>query len=180
MAININTRFLGVDSTKVDLTEKKDAINNAKTEYYTAQEIVDAVGGGSSTQVTGVQKTTITSAQVLTMFTSPVTVLTNSDPLKVKYPINVHVVRKSGDAYTLNQNSFSLLNDANAAMTGNLNPAPLTNPEGYFQSAISVTQNLSSVGATSNATYKLRANGADPTDGTGDLDVYVTYVEFEL
>jgi hypothetical protein len=38
--ITANTRFLGVDSTKVDLTEKKDALNNAITEYYTAEEIV--------------------------------------------------------------------------------------------------------------------------------------------
>jgi hypothetical protein len=38
--INNNTRFLGVDSTKVNLTEKKDSINNAVTEYYTAEEIV--------------------------------------------------------------------------------------------------------------------------------------------
>jgi hypothetical protein len=37
--MNSNIKFLGVDSTKVDLTEKKDAINNAVTEYYTAEEI---------------------------------------------------------------------------------------------------------------------------------------------
>lgn len=30
--INNSTRFLGVDSTKVDLTEKKDSTNNAVTE----------------------------------------------------------------------------------------------------------------------------------------------------
>ena len=42
--INNNTRFLGVDSTKVNLTEKKDSINNAVTQYYTAEEIA---GGGS-------------------------------------------------------------------------------------------------------------------------------------
>jgi hypothetical protein len=41
--ITANTRFLGVDSTKVNLTEKKDSINNAVTGYYTAEEIV---GGG--------------------------------------------------------------------------------------------------------------------------------------
>lgn len=49
MAINSNTKFLGVDSSKVNLVEKKDGINNAKQEYYTAQEIVDAVGGGVPT-----------------------------------------------------------------------------------------------------------------------------------
>jgi hypothetical protein len=38
--INNNTRFLGVDSTKVNLTEKKDSINNAVTGYYTAEEIL--------------------------------------------------------------------------------------------------------------------------------------------
>jgi hypothetical protein len=38
--MNTNIKFLGVDSTKVDLTEKKDALNNAVTGYYTAEEIV--------------------------------------------------------------------------------------------------------------------------------------------
>lgn len=46
MAINSNTRFLGVDSSKVNLVEKKDGINNAKQEYFTIEEIGDAIGGG--------------------------------------------------------------------------------------------------------------------------------------
>lgn len=40
--INSNTRFLGVDSTKVDLTKKKDSLNNAVGSYYTADEINSA------------------------------------------------------------------------------------------------------------------------------------------
>jgi hypothetical protein len=28
--------------------------------------------------------------------------------------------------------------------------------------------------------YKLRANGGNPTGGTGDLEVYLTYVEVTL
>ncbi len=39
MSIDTNTRFLGVDSSKVDLVEKKDRVNNAKTEYYSLQDI---------------------------------------------------------------------------------------------------------------------------------------------
>jgi hypothetical protein len=39
MSIDTNTRFLGVDSSKVDLSEKKDRVNNAKTEYYSLQDI---------------------------------------------------------------------------------------------------------------------------------------------
>lgn len=40
--ITTNTRFLGVDSTKVDLTEKKDSINNAVTEYYSLEDFKPA------------------------------------------------------------------------------------------------------------------------------------------
>lgn len=39
MSIDTNTRFLGVDSSKVDLSEKKDRVNNSKTEYYSLQDI---------------------------------------------------------------------------------------------------------------------------------------------
>jgi len=44
--MNTNIKFLGVDSTKVDLTEKKDSTNNAVSEYYTAEEISGGGGGG--------------------------------------------------------------------------------------------------------------------------------------
>lgn len=37
--INNNTRFLGIDSTKVDLTKKKDETNNAVGSYYTLDEM---------------------------------------------------------------------------------------------------------------------------------------------
>lgn len=39
MSIDTNTRFLGVDSSKVDLSEKKGSLNNSKTEYYSLQDI---------------------------------------------------------------------------------------------------------------------------------------------
>jgi hypothetical protein len=39
-------------------------------------------------------------------------------------------------------------------------------------------QNLS--GSDKNVLYKLKANTGNPTVGTGDLDVYVTYIEITL
>jgi hypothetical protein len=39
MSIDTNTRFLGVDSSKVDLSEKKGSLNDSKTEYYSLQDI---------------------------------------------------------------------------------------------------------------------------------------------
>jgi hypothetical protein len=134
--------------------------------------------GVSSDQITKVLKTTITTAQVLQLFTTPITILNSNDPLTVAYPINVYVKRKTGTAYTLAASSFSVINDFGTALTSNLNPNPLANTDGYFQSVISLSQNLS--GGDKNVLYKLKANTGNPTLGTGDLDVYVTYVEITL
>lgn len=128
---------------------------------------------------TKVLKTTITSAQVLQLFTTPITILNSDNPLTIAYPINVYIKRNAGDAYTLVANSFSVINDFGTTMTGNLNPNPLSNTSiGYFQSAITVSQNLS--GGDKNVLYKLKASSGNPTLGTGDLDVYVTYIEITL
>lgn len=37
--VNSTTRFLAVDSTKVDLKERKDKLNNSKTEYLSLDDI---------------------------------------------------------------------------------------------------------------------------------------------
>jgi hypothetical protein len=134
----------------------------------------------AGTSITKTIKTTITSAQVLQLFTTPITILDGSAPGKMAYPINVYIKRKVGTAYTLATSSFSVINDNGTTMSGNLNPNPLINTEGYFQSAISVVQNLSGSGADKNLLYKLKANVGDPAGGTGDLDVYVTYIEYTL
>ena len=41
------TKFLGVDSSLVDLTEKKDSVNNKKTEYFDIADIAAVAGVGS-------------------------------------------------------------------------------------------------------------------------------------
>jgi hypothetical protein len=135
--------------------------------------------GAAGEGITKILKTTITSAQVLQLFTTPITILNSNNPLTVAYPINVYIKRNAGDAYTLATNSFSVINDFGSTMTANLNPNPLGSTSvGYFQSAITIAQNLS--GGDKNVLYKLRANVGNPTLGTGNLDVYVTYVEITL
>jgi hypothetical protein len=69
-AIPSGTKFLGVDSSLVDLTERKDAQNNSKTQYFSIDDIQDSVGGsdlvfvasisqsGTSNPVTTVYKNT--------------------------------------------------------------------------------------------------------------------------
>jgi hypothetical protein len=131
-------------------------------------------------QVTKVVKTTISEAQVLQLFTTPITILNSDDPLTVAYPISVYIKRNNGTPYTLAANSFSVINDAGTVMSGSLVPNPLTQTEGYFQAPISATQNASGSGVYKNNLYKLRAGTGNPTLGTGSLDVYTTYIEITL
>lgn len=126
-----------------------------------------------------VLKTTITSSQILTLFDTPVTVLDSSEPTTIKLPLNIWCQRQPGSAYTLAAASFLLVNDAGSNVSGNLNPNPLTGTEiGFFTSAYSITQNLA--GGDRNNLYKLKAASGNPTGGTGNLDVYVTYIEITL
>jgi hypothetical protein len=132
------------------------------------------------TQTVKVVKTTITSAQVLQLSTTPITILNSNNPLTIAYPTNIYIKRKPGTPYTLVNNLFQVINDVYTVLGGNLNPNPLQNTEGFFQSAISTNQNISGTGVYKNTSYKLSAATGDPVGGTGDLDVYVTYVEITL
>lgn len=133
-------------------------------------------GGGG---ITKVLKTTITSAQVLQLFTTPITVLPTASSGKVNVPINIHIKRNSGTAYTLNTIAFTLLDGLNIDTQTQINPNPLTNTSaGYMNNTIYLADSIS--GSTSTGPYKLKANGGNPTLGTGNLDVYVTYIEITL
>lgn len=130
-------------------------------------------------QITKVQKTTITTAQVLQLFSTPITILNSNDPLTIKYPINIYVKRNAGTAYTLTINSFSIINDSGNSVVSMVTGTSLTSSqEGFFQNGIGFGQQFS--GVTKNILYKLKANNGNPLGGTGDLDVYVTYIEIPL
>ncbi len=131
-------------------------------------------------QVTKVVKTTITSAQVLQLFTTPITILDSNNPLTVAYPISIYIKRNNGTPYGLSTNQIQIINDFGTALSVNINSNPLGQPEGFTQAAVSTNQNVSGSGAYKNLLYKLKASSSNPTLGTGDLDVYVTYIEITL
>jgi hypothetical protein len=154
-----------------------DVSNSNATKNFVIADVL-ALGSGGTSNVK-VLKTTITSAQILALFDNPITVLDSTDPLTIKLPINIWIQRKAGTAYSLAAASFLLVNDIGGNVTGNLNPNPLTGSSvGFFTSAYTITQNSS--GSDRNALYKLKASTGNPTGGTGDIDVYVTYIEITL
>lgn len=137
--------------------------------------------GPIGSSATGVIKTTITSAEFLNMFSNPVTILNNLNfPGKFVYPLSIYIKRNAGNAYTFSLPSISIINDFNTSITvSTISISPFQNTtEGYILQNLSVTQSIS--GASQNTMYKLRANGGNPTGGTGDLEVYLTYVAVTL
>ena len=164
---DITAKITGKTIAK-SITPTEDGANRVLMMDYVDQNIA-----------TKVLKTTITTTQVLDLFTTPITVLDSSNPLTIKLPLNIWIQRQPGTAYSLGASSFSLINDSGSAVSGNLNPNPLgSSAIGFFTSAFTIQQNYS--GVDRNNLYKLKAQGSNPTGGTGDLDVYVTYIEITL
>jgi len=129
--------------------------------------------------VTKTLKTTITSAQVLQLFTTPISVLPTASAGNVNIPTNIYIKRNAGTAYRLDTNAFILLDGLNIDTNTQINPNPLTNTSnGYMNNTIYLADSVS--GSISTGPYKLKAAGGNPTEGTGNLDVYVTYIEITL
>jgi hypothetical protein len=137
--------------------------------------------GASGAQVTKVLKTTITSTQILNLFTTPITVLDAFTP-NLKYPINIYIRRNIGNGYTLANNMFSIVDEANVVVENSIDASFLvfnySSNTGFTQKSLSI--DVSSGNEDRRYSYKLKANVGNPTLGTGNFDVYVTYIEITL
>ena len=135
----------------------------------------------TSNIVTKVVKTTITQAQILQMFTTPIIILESLETGKAKMPLNILCKRSgAGTNYTIATNQFALYSSSGTTYTLSLNNNILTSsfPVSYVNfSANANTQIATAIDAE---TYRLGCYTSNPTDGTGDMDVYVTYIEVAL
>jgi hypothetical protein len=122
-------------------------------------------------------KTIITTAQVLQLFTTPVVILPSQSGV-ARIPTHIYIKRNTGTAYTLNTNAFLVLDQFDSSTNNIINPNPLTSTAGYCSNTISLLESVT--GGFFSGNYKLKAAGGNPTLGTGDLDVYVTYNEIRI
>lgn len=131
--------------------------------------------------VSKVQKTTINEAAIKTMNSIPVAILTNDVSGKIKIPAGVIVRRNgTGTAYSITGNQFALKTSTGSTLQFTLSTAPLTttNNESFtFGNLFASTGQLSTL---TSETYYLSVYTADPTGGTGAIDVYVIYNEITL
>jgi hypothetical protein len=130
---------------------------------------------------TKVVKTTITQAQILQMFTTPIPILNSTTAGIAKIPLNILCKRSgAGTAYTIASNQFSLVSNSGNTFTFSLNNNILSSTVPVSYTTFSSNANFQIATGVDNEIYKLGFYTSNPTDGTGDMDVYVTYIEFAL
>ena len=142
-------------------------------------EVINPLGASGGTQVTKTLKTSISSAELLNLSTTPKVILLNDDLTTIKIPISVYVFKNTGDNYTLNNNGFYFLNSANNVEATLYLQCLTTEGTGYYQVGIPYSNGNMS-GVTRMNSYSLQASGGNPTGGTATLEVYVTYLEILL
>lgn len=166
--VNLDIAEKITDKTVLDkVSNVEDGGNRVLMMDYLDQEVIYKV-----------QKTIISSAQILDLFTTPITVLDSSAVGIVNIPISIYIKRSAGSAYSFSSAFLLLANEFNTNVS-TLSATLLTNTtDGFVSQVVGVAQ-TSSADTKSNF-YKLKVNTANPTGGTGAIDVYVTYVQIAL
>ena len=137
--------------------------------------------GPDGNPIIKVVKTTITQAQILQLFTTPIIILESLETGKAKIPLNILCKRSgAGTNYTIGLNQFALLSSSGATYTLSLNNNILTSSTPVSYVNFSANANTQIATAIDAETYRLGCYTSNPTSGTGDMDVYVTYIEVPL
>jgi hypothetical protein len=163
-----------VDYVENELSPINQSIEDIETSITNIETAIQNIP-----MVVKVQKTTITQAQLLALTDSPVTVLSNNDSDIEKVPISILLKRPSpGTAYT--SENLYLTGPFGGSVISTINQIVITSASQDYKVIAFPTNQYNNIGSFMPSEYKLMANVSNPTGGTGDLDVYVTYIEIPL
>ena len=177
--IPTGTKFLGVDPTFTNLTEKKGSAVDRKTEYFTIEDIQDATGGGSPLKSIQVK---VTQAEILNPSGFVKNLVTGSSG-KVLIPLSVSAYRSGGEAAYSLLNSVRLFldNDGSSSSIGStLDNAFTSTIAGSLVLSITTNMNFSIIegGSLKLASGSLASPGV-LTGGTGDVFIFLMYAEVD-
>lgn len=127
---------------------------------------------------------TLTQAQVLTLNTTPFIFLASVTPGIIKIPKSILIKRigTSGTPYTISGgNQLQILYGNESASNLSLWTTPFTNSVGMAYSTIQINSQSTDTTNLENVLYRLNVyGGLNPTGGTGNFSVHVTYEEIIL
>lgn len=128
--------------------------------------------------VTKTLKITLNSSQILDLFTTPVTILSNNNIATVKLPVSIYMKKGSGTEYVMDSQVLELI-DSNNNVVNNFSSQFLTT-SGIGFSQASLAFNNNSISSSKMGDYKIRLQTSNPTSGTAELEIYVVYNEVKL
>ena len=127
---------------------------------------------------------TLTQAQVLSLNTTPYIILISDTPGIIRVPKSILIKRigTSGTPYTIpGGNQLQILYGTEAASNLSLWTTPFTNSVGMAYSTIQINSQSTDTNNLENVSYRLNVyGGLNPTGGTGNFSVHVTYEEIIL
>ena len=127
---------------------------------------------------------TLTQAQVLSLNTTPYIILISNTPGIIRVPKSILIKRigTSGTPYTISGgNQLQILYGTEAASNLSLWTTPFTNSTGMTYSTIQINSQSTETTNLENVSYRLNVyGGLNPTGGTGNFYVHVTYEEIIL
>lgn len=127
---------------------------------------------------------TLNQAQVLSLNTTPYIILISNTPGIVRVPKSILIKRigTSGTPYTIpGGNQLQILYGTEAASNLTLWTTPFTNSTGMTYSTIQINSQSTQTTNLENVSYRLNVyGGLNPTGGTGNFYIHVTYEEIIL
>lgn len=182
-----NARFLAIDSSQVDLTEKKSTSQNGKTEYHTPAEMADAAGSLAGYTYTEVE---VSSAEILALQSSPKSLLPVAGAGKY-YDISQVILEYThiATAYTTTAKDMLTVTDSNSYRESLIDAVLLEETENiaviidlkdninfYNQATTTYFASKNTSGYTVlNNDLILGYDGTNPTLGDGTLLVKIWY-----
>lgn len=156
--------------------------DGASDTKYPSVKAVKTYTDNATLTTTKVLKTTITSAQILNLFSTPITILPASvDSGIYRQLVNVIVARSgAGTAYSVAAQLVVSLGNASAYPIQQLSNFVLSDTTWSSFAVPDTNYIFKNDLVTYPNVYKIQALSSNPTGGTGDVDVYVTYIEITL
>ena len=138
---------------------------------------VDAIVAYLASESIKIEKTTITSAQLLDMYTTPVTLVPAQGANTLIVPVNVVLKYRFGTIeYTTNQTIT--LSPNNSLWTANYNSALAGTSDKYLSRSVTPTSTVT--GIIDDLPFTIGVQIGNPLAGNGELDVYLSYYVLTL
>jgi hypothetical protein len=175
MALTLNTQIAGINEN-VDLTQKKDQINNAKVEVFSVGDLLDLSPAGSLPVKT--IKVNVSHSELLALADTP-KVLVSAEAGKAFIPTHVLFKYNDNEGWGQSGNPYIIENGGTAALSFNTQIGGSTIKE-EIRVLFGAGSTISTSFFNKDITLKSTSNPSSPVSSLTNVDVYLSYIEISI